>query len=191
MGNPETGRQILEELLEVDENDEEVWLWLSAVVDTDEDREICLENVLALNPANKAAQQGMNSLKAGAFNPHLILDELLDLEGGELPEITFLDEFVLTDDDDVLPQDDEIKLPSTMAGAKTKQGKPKKGCNLNLRLVLVAVLALVIVVVLVGLAAMNMFFGNSVRTASTGAPADTMTRTARGGRSDSSNSAGE
>ena len=79
MGNPETGRQILEELLEVDENDEEVWLWLSAVVDTDEDREICLENVLALNPANKAAQQGMNSLKAGAFNPHLILDELLDL----------------------------------------------------------------------------------------------------------------
>ena len=56
-GNREEGRQILEEVLETDESNEDVWLWLSSVVETDEDREICLENVLALNPDNVVARQ--------------------------------------------------------------------------------------------------------------------------------------
>ena len=57
-GNPEEGRRLLEEILEVEENNEQVWLWLTAVVDNDEDREVCLENVLALDPNNVIAQKG-------------------------------------------------------------------------------------------------------------------------------------
>jgi hypothetical protein len=155
-GNLETGRQILEELLEIDENDEEVWLWLSAVVDSDDDREICLENVLALNPSNRIAQKGAAALKAGSFNPHLILDELIKVDKADSPDITFIDDFVLTDEDSLA--DEEIKLPSTMA-AKQKKQKTKQGCGLNLRIVLIAVVALLIVIVLAGLAAANMFLG--------------------------------
>jgi hypothetical protein len=157
LGNLEDGRQILEELLEIDENDEEVWLWLSAVVDSDEDREICLENVLALNPSNHIAQRGAAALKAGSFNPHLILDELIEIDKIETPDSTFIDEFVLTDDDSLA--DEEIKLPSTMAGAQQKKQKTRQGCGLSLRVVLIALVALLIVVVLAGLAAANLFLG--------------------------------
>lgn len=157
MGNLEEGRQILEEILEVDENDEEVWLWLSAVVDSDEDREICLENVLALNPSNRIAQKGVAALKGGTFNPHLILDELIEIDKIETPDTTFIDDFVLTDEDSLA--DEELKLPSTMAAAQRKKEKSKQGCGLSLRVILIALVALLIVVVLAGLAAANLFFG--------------------------------
>lgn len=156
-GNLEVGRQILEELLEIDENDEEVWLWLSAVVDSDDDREICLENVLALNPSNRIAQKGAAALKGGSFNPHLILDELIEVDKADSPDITFIDDFVLTDDDSLA--DEEIKLPSTMATAQRKKQKTKQGRGLNLRVVLIALVALLIVFVLAGLAAANLFMG--------------------------------
>ena len=65
-GNTERGREILEEILETDESNEEVWLWLSSVVDSDEDREICLENVLAINPANIVAQRGSGRIRRGS-----------------------------------------------------------------------------------------------------------------------------
>ena len=157
LGNLENGRQILEELLEIDENDEEVWLWLSAVVDSDEDREICLENVLALNPSNHIARKGAAALKAGTFNPHVILDELIEIDKIEAPDTTFIDDFVLTDEDSLA--DEEIKLPSTMAAAQQKKQKTKKGGGFNLRVVLIALVALFIVVVLAGLAAANLFLG--------------------------------
>ena len=55
MGDKDEGRRLLEEILESDESNEDVWLWLTTVVDTDEDREVCLENVLALNANNAQA----------------------------------------------------------------------------------------------------------------------------------------
>ncbi len=73
MGDKETGRQMLEEILETDENNEEIWLWLSSVVETDEDREICLENVLALDPDNIVAQKGLEALQSGTFNVNDLL----------------------------------------------------------------------------------------------------------------------
>lgn len=157
LGNPEEGRQILEELLEAEEDNPEIWLWLSTVVDNDEDCEICLENVLALDPDSSVAQRGLDALKVGAFNPNIILDELLDIDKDEISEPTFIDDFVITDDD-ALPDDDEIKFPSTMStGPKPK--KSGKGCQPNLRIILLAVVVVIIVVALAGLAAVNLFFG--------------------------------
>lgn len=43
-------------------NDEEIWLALLSVVDTDEDRRTCLENVTALNPQNEIALQQLRAL---------------------------------------------------------------------------------------------------------------------------------
>lgn len=50
-------------VIEVDERNEQAWLWLSGVVDTDEDRLICLENVLTLNPDNVRARAGLKWLQ--------------------------------------------------------------------------------------------------------------------------------
>ncbi|MCI0396280.1 MAG: hypothetical protein L0332_02215 [Chloroflexi bacterium] len=65
-GDKSTARELLLQVVEADENNEQAWLWLSGVVETDEDRRICLENVLALNPANAAAGHGLARLAAAS-----------------------------------------------------------------------------------------------------------------------------
>lgn len=64
-GRKEEARRLLEGLLDVDERNEQAWLWLSSVIDEDEDRIICLENVLTINPRNEAARKGLAALGAG------------------------------------------------------------------------------------------------------------------------------
>lgn len=39
------------------------WIWLSYVVDSPEDRQICLENVLLINPTNAYARWGLAQLR--------------------------------------------------------------------------------------------------------------------------------
>jgi tetratricopeptide (TPR) repeat protein len=64
-GQREQARTLLLQIVEEDENNELAWLWLSGVVETDEDRRVCLENVLALNPNNEVARRGLAKLGAG------------------------------------------------------------------------------------------------------------------------------
>jgi hypothetical protein len=40
----------------IDPGNEDVWQALLNVVETDEDRQVCLQNILAINPHNKAVQ---------------------------------------------------------------------------------------------------------------------------------------
>jgi tetratricopeptide (TPR) repeat protein len=58
-GQRERARDLLMRVLEQDEENALAWLWLSGVVDSLDDREICLENVLTLNPDNEAARKGL------------------------------------------------------------------------------------------------------------------------------------
>ena len=58
-GDKENGRIHLMKLLEMDERNEQAWLWLSGAVEDKEERIICLENVLAINPDNELAQKGL------------------------------------------------------------------------------------------------------------------------------------
>ena len=62
-GNDEQARELLLKVVDVDEYNEQAWVWLSGVVGSDEDREICLENVLAINPDNHLAQAGLAYLR--------------------------------------------------------------------------------------------------------------------------------
>ena len=55
-------REIFMEIVEHDEENEQAWLWLSGAVDADDDKRVCLENVLTLNPENQAAQKGLLKL---------------------------------------------------------------------------------------------------------------------------------
>ncbi|MBN1641649.1 MAG: hypothetical protein JXA09_10470 [Anaerolineae bacterium] len=62
-GRHELARRILRRAVSLDEEHEQGWLWLSAVVD-DADKVACLERVLAINPANRAARRGLQALRA-------------------------------------------------------------------------------------------------------------------------------
>jgi hypothetical protein len=70
-GRNSEARRLLESVLNVDERNEQAWLWMSGVVDDAEERAICLENVLTINPDNQVARQGLAALRAtpGAGRP--------------------------------------------------------------------------------------------------------------------------
>ncbi|MCP4537558.1 MAG: hypothetical protein GY832_10460 [Chloroflexi bacterium] len=63
-GQQEKARILLTQVLEHDQHNEMGWLWMSGVVDTDAERRICLENVLAINPNNGIAKRGLEGLGA-------------------------------------------------------------------------------------------------------------------------------
>jgi hypothetical protein len=62
-GRKAEARRILVRATELDERNEQAWLWLSACVDTPEEQRICLENVLSINPANLKAQRGLEAIR--------------------------------------------------------------------------------------------------------------------------------
>ncbi|HSD82777.1 MAG TPA: tetratricopeptide repeat protein [Anaerolineae bacterium] len=63
-GKRAEARELLLRVVDADENNVQAWLWLSSVVTTLEDREVCLQNVLALDPVNEAAQRGLAKVRA-------------------------------------------------------------------------------------------------------------------------------
>lgn len=54
---------MLERIVQVDQMNEQAWLWLSACVETAEEQAICLENVLDINPNNQKALKGLQALQ--------------------------------------------------------------------------------------------------------------------------------
>jgi hypothetical protein len=61
-GQKAKARELLEQAIAADEYNATAWLWLSGAVDTHEDRRICLENVLTLEPENAFAKKGLAML---------------------------------------------------------------------------------------------------------------------------------
>lgn len=64
-GDHKLGRSLLEQVVHANEGHEQAWLWLSSIVTDPEERAICLENVLTLNPENERARKALSALKAG------------------------------------------------------------------------------------------------------------------------------
>jgi hypothetical protein len=61
-GDKARGRALLARVLQVDPRNEQAWMWMSEVVETDERRAYCLRRVLAINPENESAKKGLQSL---------------------------------------------------------------------------------------------------------------------------------
>lgn len=59
-------REYLQQVVELDERNEKGWFWLASVVETDEERRVCLSNVLHINPNNEKARKTMDALEAKA-----------------------------------------------------------------------------------------------------------------------------
>ncbi len=60
-GRAEEARDLLSQVLDLDPENEKAWLWMSSVV-PDDDRIVCLRNVIAINPSNELARLGLESL---------------------------------------------------------------------------------------------------------------------------------
>lgn len=60
-------RDLLTRLLRTDQSNVDYWLWMSSVVDTQNERVYCLESALKLDPANQTARQGL--ILMGAHKP--------------------------------------------------------------------------------------------------------------------------
>ncbi len=58
-GDYKTAQDMLYDVVEAVPRNEAAWVWLSYVVDTVEDRKICLENVLAINPKSDYALRSL------------------------------------------------------------------------------------------------------------------------------------
>jgi tetratricopeptide (TPR) repeat protein len=67
-GQKDEARRLLEQVVEADQTNETAWLWLSAVVDTREERIKCLETALKLNPANQDAKMALEWLRSGVVS---------------------------------------------------------------------------------------------------------------------------
>src|SRR4051812_11408062 len=61
-GHKEEARTLLLRAVEIDQYNEQAWLWLSAVVETPEEQRTCLDNVLTINPNSERAKQGIDML---------------------------------------------------------------------------------------------------------------------------------
>lgn len=63
-GDKARARQLLEEVISEQPNNELAWIWLASTVNTLKERRLALERVLQINPNNTRAQDALNKLAA-------------------------------------------------------------------------------------------------------------------------------
>src|SRR5438132_1243829 len=63
-GQADEARRLLAQAIQQNPRSENAWLWMSSVVQTDDQRIHCLRSVLALNPNNEFAIRGLRALGA-------------------------------------------------------------------------------------------------------------------------------
>jgi hypothetical protein len=60
----EDAKELLYQVIDLDERNDKAWLWLSGIVEGIDERIMCLENVLAVNPHHELAREGLRHLLA-------------------------------------------------------------------------------------------------------------------------------
>jgi len=89
-GQNERARDLLLQVIDQDDSNEQAWLWLSSVVESLDDRRLCLQNVVAINPGNVYAQAGLRQIEAAVASPlveEAVAPPLVEGEGLELESI--------------------------------------------------------------------------------------------------------
>ncbi|MBK8021622.1 MAG: PD40 domain-containing protein [Chloroflexi bacterium] len=89
-GKKAEARSLFEQVTELDENNEKGWFWLASVVDTDEERRICLSNVLHINPNNEKAQRAMAALEEKLKNKKRLQDNNEVIAGVSRKQFNFI-----------------------------------------------------------------------------------------------------
>jgi tetratricopeptide (TPR) repeat protein len=68
-GRTAHAQQRFMQVVEIDERNETAWAWLAQLVDNPEDKRVCLENTLSINPNNEQAKQALAAMNATAAPP--------------------------------------------------------------------------------------------------------------------------
>ncbi|MBN1201213.1 MAG: hypothetical protein JXJ20_05090 [Anaerolineae bacterium] len=68
-GRPDVARELLQQAVRFDPQNETTWLWLSSVARDDKERTFCLRQLLSINPNNEYAQKGLRALGILAEQP--------------------------------------------------------------------------------------------------------------------------
>lgn len=63
-GRKAEAREYFEKVVELDEKNERGWFWLASVVESEDEKRICLKNVVQINPNNERAQKALAQLEA-------------------------------------------------------------------------------------------------------------------------------
>src|SRR3954453_3610404 len=63
-GKKADDKNFFQQVVDADDKNEKAWMWLASVVETDEERRVCLSNALFINPNNERAQAAMAKLDA-------------------------------------------------------------------------------------------------------------------------------
>jgi len=61
-GDKATARAKLREVVAADQYSEKGWFWLASVVESEEERRVCLGNVVVINPENRSARETLDRL---------------------------------------------------------------------------------------------------------------------------------
>jgi len=88
-GRKQEAYQALAKAVDIDSSNEQAWLWLSGAVDTNEERQLCLENVLTLNPGNAKARKGLDELLKKMGNAAPTPPKSIDPFGGAFDSSPF------------------------------------------------------------------------------------------------------
>src|SRR5215207_7061346 len=63
-GKKAEAKGFFQQVVDLDDKNEKAWMWLASLVETDEERRVCLSNALFINPNNERAQTAMAKLDA-------------------------------------------------------------------------------------------------------------------------------
>lgn len=63
-GKKAEAREFFQQVVELDEKNERAWFWMASVVDSDDEKRICLKNVVQINPNNERARKALEQLEA-------------------------------------------------------------------------------------------------------------------------------
>jgi hypothetical protein len=75
MGNLQQAHDFWKEAARLSPFNEQIWLALLDVIDTDEDRRVCLQNILQINPMNVQARRMLNQIVARKESAAQLHDE--------------------------------------------------------------------------------------------------------------------
>ena len=87
-GKKPEARRLLESFLRENPLNETGWIWMTDVLASDSDRRSCLEKVLAINPANAIAREGLKTLGATASESSRLAANANPSQQGPLTPLT-------------------------------------------------------------------------------------------------------
>lgn len=132
-GRKDEARALLLRAVEIDQYNEDAWLWLSAVVESVDEQRTCLENVLTINPNNDRAKQGLQMLtqKSAPTTTKSAATQADDLLAGSSFTSAPAAEPFGSDDADELPSSIEWNAPAAPTAPPTATSSASSTHHVN------------------------------------------------------------